>query len=548
MKNLDSLSYHPEMEKLVNVLCTKTQNDNPMFFRVMVSYYFAKVASMMRCNIQTHERGVIPVSMYAMNLASSGFGKGMSTNIVEEKVLYKFKDNFLDTTFPEIAEKQLAVLANKKAIKTGTDPDTALEATQAEFDSLGTLMFGFDSGTTPAIKQMRHKLLMANAGSLNFESDEAASNLLGNVDVLNTFLELYDLGLVKQKLLKNTKENTRVEEITGRTPTNMMLFGTPAKLMDGAKIEEEFRGMLSTGYARRCIFGYSKISARDNTKTAEEIYDQLTDNTTDVYLDQLAKQLGGLADKVNFGINLSLTKAVTIIMIEYKTNCEIRAEEFGDYEEIQKAEMAHRYFKALKLAGAYAFIDGDHEITEDNLYAAIHLVERSGESFYDILRRPKNYEKLAEYIAKIGREVTHVDIQDDLPFFHGSETHRRELMNLAIAYGVKNNISITKTFTDSIEFIQGESLDETDLDEMVVSYSTDITEGYTNERVPFMELNKLVNLDGYHFVAHHLLDGYRKDDNCIAGFNLAVIDVDDGIDIPTAKLLLKDFTFLLYET
>ncbi len=74
MKDLSTLEHFPLSEKLVNVLMQKTQNNNPKFFRISVAYYFAKVASMMRTDIQTHDRGLIPVSLYAMNLASSGHG------------------------------------------------------------------------------------------------------------------------------------------------------------------------------------------------------------------------------------------------------------------------------------------------------------------------------------------------------------------------------------------------------------------------------------------------------------------------------------------
>jgi hypothetical protein len=74
MKDLKNVKYFEPQEKLVNILKAKTQNDNPLFFRVLTAYYFTKVASMMRCNIKTHDRGVIPVSLYALNLASSGQG------------------------------------------------------------------------------------------------------------------------------------------------------------------------------------------------------------------------------------------------------------------------------------------------------------------------------------------------------------------------------------------------------------------------------------------------------------------------------------------
>ena len=36
MKSFDEINYNPTSEKLVAVLCEKTQSDNPLFFRVLV--------------------------------------------------------------------------------------------------------------------------------------------------------------------------------------------------------------------------------------------------------------------------------------------------------------------------------------------------------------------------------------------------------------------------------------------------------------------------------------------------------------------------------
>jgi hypothetical protein len=74
MKSYEEMEFNQTSEQLVSVLCQKTQNDNPLFFRVMVAYYWSMVASMMRCNIDTHDRGSIPVNMYALNLSPSGTG------------------------------------------------------------------------------------------------------------------------------------------------------------------------------------------------------------------------------------------------------------------------------------------------------------------------------------------------------------------------------------------------------------------------------------------------------------------------------------------
>ena len=548
MKTFEEMEYHPASEKLVSILCSKTQNSNPLFFRVLVGYYFSLVASMMRTTIATHDRGDIPVNLYALNLSTSGSGKGFSTNIMENGVIHLFRQRFLEETFPILAEQNLPKLAVKRANRKSTDPDEELARVQKEFDNLGSLVFSFDSGTPAAVKQMRHKLLMADAGSVNLQIDEIGSNLVGNVDVLNTFLELYDMGLIKQKLVKNTSENVRSEEIVGRTPTNMLLFGTPAKLLNGGKTEEELYSMLETGYARRCFFGYSRSSNKTLELTPEQVYTMLTNQDSDKFLEEFSAKLENLADIINVNKRLQMSKETSLLLIEYRLKCEREAEQYPEHEEIKKAEISHRYFKALKLAGAYAFVDDSPELTQDHLYQAIKLAEESGDAFNRLLTRDRPYVKLAKYIASCKREVTQADMVEDLPFYRGATGQKQEMLNLAIAYGYKNNIIIKKSFSDGIEFLRGETLKESSLDRCVISYSNDIALNYVNEFAPFDKLHKLTQINGMHWVAHHLTNGHRNEENCIAGFNLVVFDVDGGTNLSTVKLLLKNYKFLIYTT
>ena len=103
MKPYEDMKHFELSEKVVNVLMAKTQNSNPLFFRVMFAYYLAKIASMMRCDIVTKDRGIVPINIYAIALASSGAGKGYSTKIVEDNVIDRFRKRFLEQTFPEVA-------------------------------------------------------------------------------------------------------------------------------------------------------------------------------------------------------------------------------------------------------------------------------------------------------------------------------------------------------------------------------------------------------------------------------------------------------------
>lgn len=553
MLSVADMEYHPTSEELVKILCSKTQNSNPLFFRVLVGYYFSVIASAMRCTIGTHDRGDIPVNLYALNLSTSGSGKGHSTSIVENEVIHLFRSRFMEETFPLLAEVNLPKLAHKRAIRKQCDPDEELVRVQKEFENLGNLVFSFDSGTPAAVKQMRHKLLMSDAGAVNLQIDEIGSNLMGNIDVLNTFLELFDVGAIKEKITKNTSENVRSEQIIGRTPTNMMLFGTPAKLLNGSKTEEELYSMLETGYARRCFFGYSRAINKVHDLTPEQVYLLRTDTQQNQFLQDLSDQLEHLADIINVNRRLIMSKETTLILIEYHMKCERDAEAMPEHEEIRKAELTHRYFKALKLAGAYAFVDDSPELTETHLYQAIKLAEESGTAFEALLTRDRNYVKLAKYIASVGKDVTQADLVEDLPFYKGPQGQKQEMMQLAIAYGYKNNIIIKKSFDDGVEFLRGESLKPTDLDQMLVSWSQDLAYQYQNDVAPFDQLHTLTNTQGLHWINHHLKAGdkamgHRCEENCLAGFNLLVIDVDGDIQLGTAKLLLSGYKALYYTT
>ena len=544
----DNLPFHPTMEKIVDILRRKTQNQDPVFFRLVVSYHFAKVASMMRTRVQLADDQIVPVNMYAINLAPSGSGKGHSINIIEEEVMAGFRQRFLEHTFPTIAEKRLTKLANQRAIRDQTDPDLELDRAKAEFEEHGPLLFSFDSGTGAAIKQMRSKLLMAGAGSMNFEMDEIGSNLTGNTEILNHYLELFDTGRIKQKLVKNTRDNMRSEDLFGATPTNMLLFGTPTKLLNGYKLEDEFYEMLETGYARRCFFGFSRFRKGAEYASPEEMYKLYHDKNASRFLMTLKDRFTQLANPATFNQVLQMKKDVMLAWYEYRIACNKKAAKMSEYHEVQKAETVHRYFKVAKLAAVYAYIDKSPYITMDHLHYAIAMAEQSGVALKGILNRERAHVKLCNYICTIGKELTQADLTEDLPFYKGSEMAKREMLNLATAHGYKNGMYITSEIIDGIQFLSGKKVEETDLDQVKIAFSTQITEGYRNQEVPFDKLHKLISQKGYHWVNHFLREGYRDEEHVTGDANLIVLDVENSVDIDTAKLLLKDYAWLIHET
>jgi len=549
MFNLDGVEHHPVIIEMTDVLCAKTQNVDRGFFHAVVAYFVGKMAANMRATIVTKDRGDIPINIYALGLATSGFGKGHSVSIIENEFLKPFQNRFMQDTMPTIAEAHLHKLSNARAARSGKPVDEELTALEGEYGRAGAFPFTFDSGTPPAVKQLREKLLLASCGSINLQIDEIGSNLVGATDVLTLFLELYDQGQVKQKLTKNTNENQRGQEVDGKTPTNMLLFGTPSKLFDGSTTEDQFYSFLDTGYGRRCIFGYGVHHSRaSETMTPAEIYAKLTQPTNLHAINKWANQFHKLADPAMWNWRMDVPDDVAIQLLTYKIHCEQEADSLPEHEEIRKAELSHRYFKALKLAGAFAFVDESTEIEMGHLMSAILLVEESGASFQSILSREKAYVKLAKYIAAVDEDVTHADLHEALPFYKAGNAARNESMLLATAWGYKHNIIIKKNFVDGIEFFRGETLEETNTSKMIVSYSDNWAYSYVGEKVPFDQLHILMQQEGYHWSNHQFRNEHRAEENVITGFNMIVLDVDGGVTLEAVHELLKDYKFLTYTT
>lgn len=546
----DNLKHHPFAERIVTGICNRIGATETSFFRNHVNYYLTVVASMMRTMIVQEGKSIQPVNSFMINLAPSGFGKGYSTKIIEEEVIHQFRDMFVNQTMTLLAEQNIPKLALERAARKNKDPDEEAERVRREFENHGTMLFSFDSGTAPAIKQQRNMLLMANGGAMNFQVDEIGANLIGNIDIMGLFLELFD-GTVKQKLVKNTTESIRNEEIQGITPTNMMLFGVPQGLLDGGRTEEVFNNLLGMGYARRCFFGYVNddavvpdlelLSPKEKVARAKVL-------ATDTSLIESAKHLGKLANMINAHKKLIVPDATAEVYYAYENDCITRAHFMPTHHDLARSEMKQRFFKAMKLAGAYAFIDESPEILPEHFEAAILCAEESGEAFNRIQNRDRAYMKLAKYLANVKDEVVHADLVEDLTFYPKAAGAQKDLLNLAIGWGYKNNIIIKKRFNDSIEFLRGESLDETNLDKLIVSYSGDIAHGYKSEEAPWDKLHILTQGQGLHWINHQVTGGHRQEDNCVPGFNLVVFDVDGGTTLEMAKTVLKDYKALFYTT
>ncbi|WP_421991750.1 primase C-terminal domain-containing protein [Roseococcus sp.] len=549
MIDLTGVTHHPAISDIVDVVCSKTRTKDRSFFNTAAAYFLGKMASSMRVRIKTMDRGIVPVNIYGVALADSGFGKGTSMNIIENEFLHGFTERFMIDTLPAMADKNLWRIANERALRDNTDPQVERDAMEVVYKREGNYLFTFDEATPAAIDQLRNKLLLSECGAMNLQVDEIGLNLSAAAPALAVLLELYDRGYLKPKLVKNTKENTRTEDLRGQTPANCLLFGVPSKVFDGGDTEDQFYSLLETGYARRCFFGLGHVGKESSGLTAEEIFELAIAPNNDAAIAHWSAIFHDLADPAMFGWTSEVPRDVSIRLIEYQQACIKASIEIKDTNEIKAAEIAHRYDKALKLAGAFAFVDRSIEVEMDHLMQAILMVEESGKAFEKILTRERPYERLAKFIAGSGAELTQPDLMASLPFYKGRPQDKATMMSHAVAWGYKNNIIIKKAYgANNIEFFSGEMLKATNLDEILVSYSDHYAYNYAQERVPFTELHQMTQAPDMNWANHAFQHDHRSEDNVIPGFNMIVIDVDGGISLDVVHELLREIKFMTYTT
>lgn len=551
--NLSKL--HPLSEQMVNLVCTKVQNQDKAFFRVEVAYYLAKLASNMHVSVRTGTNNIMPVNVFAMAYADSGYGKNFSQNIIEEQMMGTFEEIFTEELYPQQAKLSIAKKAHVIAVRAGLDEFEVEASLTKDFEEMGEFLYGFPEGTSPALKQLCKSITYAGIGAASLEMDEIGYNITANQDMLTTLLELYDVGKTKDKLTKVTKEAKRGKSIKGFTPANVFAFGTPLTAFDGGKTEECIQGLLKAGYGRRCFFAYGDVAAKFAMAVdSDEVYAQLADITLSEEIEAIDTQLAELAKPNYVGTEVFIGTKAERFRLKYNQYCHERAVLISEYRPVERAEMMHRVAKVTKLAGAYAFIDQSLEVTVDHIEYAIALAEISGASLKRILNQPKAHVRLANFLCDFGSAVTEADLVEYLPFYSGSVSSKKDLITLAIAYGHRNAMAITAFEESGVAMWKGETLVPTVLSELILSTSYDIADDYSSVYGSIESIAKYVTEHDANFCNHHFNNGQigkgnRCKANTIPGANLVVFDIDQTKFKPEIlHALLSGHNHVIYET
>ena len=373
MNNFAEFEHHPFISEVGAALAAKTNNPDPAMFRVMSAWHLTKAVSNMHGMVKSAVGSPMPINMYAICLAPSGAGKGHAMSTLEQGIFGRYYGSF-DAKIEEAEHRAINVISNRLVADKGIDEALARTKAEKEITELGAYVETFDSGSSPAIKQLRAKIQQLGFGALNLQIDEIGSNLTGSEEGLTTFLELFDLGQIKQKITKVSKDSGRTLDKRTATPANLLMFGTPSKLFDGSNTEKLFIDLVTAGYARRSFFSWQASRKGVKSLSQDEAFQKavalLTALDASPWISKVQQLLQSESGKV-----YRLTDRADKQLFSYRVYCEQRSEEYPEHQEDVRAEMMHRHIKTMKVAAAFAAVERLPVVLIRHINHAIALTE-----------------------------------------------------------------------------------------------------------------------------------------------------------------------------
>ena len=546
--NFEAMKYHKGTEALTQYLATRANSKDYHFIRVITAFYLGLVATTMRNTVILPGNRPVPLNIFAMGLLPSGQGKGVLTGEFENVILKPLNDQFHKVWFDK-RESMILAEATHKATLNNTQPDVEEKPIRKSIESLGVPYLYFEEGTSPAFKQSRSSLVRVPYGSLNYIVDEYFQVDASNAELMQDMVKTYDIGQLKQKLIKHSSETPRHIDGAGNVPTNMLLFGSGAEL-DKPNMHADLTRNLENGLARRCFFAFSRESEK-TLLTAQERLDNLKYTGDPKAVAQYVAAIQNMILPTKENKAIYMDEVSSLYMLEYQGHCEARAKHIKD--KILRAEMTHRYMKVSKAAGLYAAWDGDDQVSIAHLQAAMKMAEDGDEHIARIVHTVPLHARLAEYLAAHDGELTMAQLVAKLPWFKGSAAARDEMVQLASMHGYSNSIIINQESRNGIIFLSGEGITPTDMDKIQFAMGNHDAYNYQNGNCRWDQVGRILTQQGIHWVTHWLENGHRTTENVIAGFNLIALDVDNSastsnVPMHVAQELLQDYTYMMYES
>lgn len=511
--------------------------------------------SHLRKPIELYDGTLVPTNAIVFALSASGTSKDKSLNTLRKSLSTGYEQ--LEDTRKEYAREK----AEKVAILEGE----SAHDWQKYYVAPKPLQAGL--GTVEGLMHHFADIAQNPMGAGSIMSSEIGSELQTNgsiTDIIKVIAVAYDLGNIPPKIVKSSENQT--SSVKG-LPVNALFFGSQEAILYNNDIKNKFRLVFNTQLARRSIFTFTpEVPQRLEIKSIDDLYIQKEAERQRVLKAQT--KLNSLtADLVNETSQtpLKITEEANKLFDVYLEYNSILSDDQSSKYPISKLSRKHKQWLALKLAGNYAILNNESEITEECYAYAINTVEFLSPDMQEfekeLIKEP--YEQLSDmcqFKAENGEFFLSLHDLRKLSYISGAGSSRskvEEIATLANSYDENGSYSIVEGG------IQYKELVKTDI--VGVSYrifettesngkklkdymARNSKDGYEFYETNFEELELLLKENAV-YCSFAFRDGVHKKENIYGGTKFVILDIDKSMltDVE-AHHLLNEYNHYIVRT
>ncbi len=511
-------------------------------------------SSHLRKPIRLYDGTLVPTNAIVFALSASGTSKDKSLNTLRKS---------LSLGYDQI-EEQRKEFARQKAENIARLEGAGAHDWQKYYVVPKPLQAGL--GTVEGLMHHFADIATNPTGAGSIMTSEIGSELQSNaamVDIIKTIAVAYDLGNIPPKIVKATENQTAA--IKG-LPVNALFFGSQEALLFNNEIKAKFKLVFNTQLARRSIFTYTpELPPKLMINSIDELYLLKEQERTRVL--QAQKALNDLTAHLVENTTqdpLSITSEADKLFDVYLEYNSILSDELPNKYPISKLSRKHKQWLALKLAGTYAILHGEDEITELTYSFAINTVELLAPNLADFERElvKEPYEQLADmcrFKSQDGEFFLSLHELRKLSYIVGSGASSAkvtEICTLANSYDDNGSYTVSeggiqykeivKTDVVGVSFkIFQTTLNGPELKDFMARNSK---EGYEFYETDFKELGLLLQENAV-YSSFAFTDGIRKKENLVGGTKFVILDIDKSmLTDEEAHTLLNDFNHYVVRT
>lgn len=396
-----------------------------------VNYKLSNIASQLHIKVDTQSGyAPAPVNTYTLLLLNSGGGKNSSLGILDRWFFGDAFNKIRDDVYPKFKEQALLELTSK-----GIDRSIH-NWTQSVSNATLSGMFAYAESYS-----------LVGFGSLNVEVDEIGNAVTSKAELLENLLTPYDNGDF-MPVAKRTDSNAM--DISG-LPVNLYSFGNKVRLFNGDSTENAFIQLIDEGYGRRFIFVDDNSKPVD--KTTDEVLEEMK-QTESIRRERLKERqyISGLINGNNFDITLELNDEAMFEYAKIKAESDRVVNNSKGLLPAVQADLSERHFKTAKLAGVYAFFDGNKKVTGKNMLEAFEVVKESSKVLKELRATKPLHRRLLDAMANEADKITAQHMLA-YPFINNTWTKKiYEIIDLAKQMALSEGYEWVEDFKDNVTY------------------------------------------------------------------------------------------------